>query len=180
MSKPNQLRAGVIMTYINLALGSLIPMFYTPVMLRLLGQSEYGLLGLAQSITGYLSLLSFGLGSTIIRYLSIYRADNDKDGEERVMGLFIAIYSCVSVLVLIGGWILSCYVEPIFHKGLTGAELDKIKILIRIMSFNMAISFPISVFGSVIVAHERYIYRQAINIFSTVAAPVANLVAPLE
>ena len=166
MSKPNQLRVGVIMTYINLALGSLIPMFYTPVILRLLGQSEYGLLGLAQSITGYLSLLSFGLGSTIIRYLSIYRADNDKDGEERVMGLFIAIYSCVSVLVLIGGWILSCYVEPIFHKGLTGAELDKIKILIRIMSFNMAISFPISVFGSVIVAHERYIYRQAINIFS--------------
>ena len=72
--------------------------------------------------------------------------------------------------MLIGGWILSCYVKPIFHKGLTGAELDKIKILIRIMSFNMAISFPISVFGSVIVAHERYIYRQAINIFSTVAA----------
>ena len=107
MSKPNQLRVGVIMTYINLILGSLIPMFYTPVILRLLGQSEYGLLGLAQSITGYLSLLSFGLGSTIIRYLSIYRADNDKDGEERVMGLFIAIYSCVSVLVLIGGWILS-------------------------------------------------------------------------
>lgn len=177
MSKPNQLRAGVVMTYINLALGCLIPMFYTPVMLRILGQSEYGLLGLAQSITGYLSLLSFGLGSTIIRYLSLYRADNDKDGEERVMGLFIAIYCCVSVLVLAGGWILSCYVEPIFHKGLTGAELDKIKVLIRLMAFNMAISFPISVFGSVIVAHERYIYRQAINIFSTVAAPVVNLVA---
>ena len=40
MSKPNQLRVGVIMTYINLALGSLIPMFYTPVILRLLGQSN--------------------------------------------------------------------------------------------------------------------------------------------
>ena len=61
MSKPNQLRVGVIMTYINLILGSLIPMFYTPVILRLLGQSEYGLLGLAQSITGYLSLLSLSL-----------------------------------------------------------------------------------------------------------------------
>lgn len=177
MSKPNQLRAGVIMTYINLVLGCLIPMFYTPVMLRLLGQSEYGLLGLAQSITSYLSLLSFGLGSTIIRYLSIYRADNDKDGEERVIGLFIAIYCCISTLVLIGGWILSCYVEPIFHKGLTDSELAKIKVLIRLMALNMALSFPISVFGSVIVAHERYIYRQAINIFSNVAAPIANLVA---
>ena len=71
------------MTYVNLALGCLIPMFYTPVMLRLLGQSEYGLLGLAHSVTGYLSLLSFGLGSTITRYLSIFRAENDKDSEER-------------------------------------------------------------------------------------------------
>lgn len=177
MSKINQLRTGVIMTYINLVLGCLIPMFYTPVMLRILGQNEYGLLGLAQSITGYLSLLSFGLGSTIIRYLSICRADNDKDGEERIMGLFISIYCCVSALVLIGGWVLSSYVEPIFHKGLTEAELDKIRVLIRLMAFNMALSFPISVFGSVIIAHERYIYRQAINIFSTIAAPVANLIS---
>lgn len=173
----NQLRAGVIMTYINLALGCLIPMFYTPVMLRLLGQSEYGLLGLAHSVTGYLSLLSFGLGSTITRYLAICRAENDKDKEERTMGLFIVIYCCVSALVMIGGWILSSYVEPIFHKGLTGVELQKIKILIRICAFNMALAFPLSVFGSTIVANERYFYRQAVNILSTVAAPIFNLVA---
>lgn len=177
MSKPNQLRAGVILNYFNLALGCLIPMFYTPVMLRILGQSEYGLLGLAQSVTGYLSLLSFGLGSTIIRYLSFCRADNDKDGEERIIGLFITIYCCISVLVLVAGWVLSCYVEPIFHKGLTEIELQRIKVLIRILSFNLALSFPIGVFGSVVIAHERYIYRQAINILSTIVTPLANLIA---
>lgn len=177
MSKPNQLRAGVVLSYLNMGLGSLIPFFYTPVMLRLLGQSEYGLYGLANSVTGYLSLLSFGLGSTIVRYLSMYRANGEKEQEERTMGLFILLYSAVAVLVLIGGWVLSNNVEPIFHRGLTGDELMKIRILVRIMAFNLAISFPISVFGSVIVAHERYVYRQCINLLSTVAAPCANLVA---
>lgn len=175
--KVNQLRAGVLMTYINIGLGSLIPFIYTPIMLRLLGQSEYGLYSLANSVVGYLSLLSFGLGSTIVRYVAKYRAEGNKEQEEKVIGLFIAMYSVLALLVLIGGWIISCNVAPIFHRGLTETEIGKIAILVRIMAFNTAISFPISVFGSIIMAHEKYIYRQAVNILSTVAAPCCNLIA---
>lgn len=175
--KVNQLRAGVVMTYLNIGLGSLIPFIYTPIMLRLLGQSEYGLYSLANSVVGYLSLLSFGLGSTIVRYVAKYRAEGNKEQEEKVIGLFIVMYSLLAILVLAGGWIISCNVEPIFHRGLTDAEISKIAVLVRIMAFNTAISFPISVFGSIIMAHEKYIYRQAVNILSTIAAPCCNLIA---
>lgn len=175
--KINQLRAGVLMTYVNIGLGSLIPFVYTPIMLRLLGQSEYGLYSLANSVVGYLSLLSFGLGSTIVRYVAKYRAEGNKEQEEKVIGLFIAMYSALALLVLLGGWIISCNVEPVFHRGLTETEIEKIAILVRIMAFNTAISFPISVFGSIVVAHEKYIYRQVVNILSTIAAPCCNLIA---
>lgn len=57
----SQLKIGVILSYINLLLGNLIPVFYTPVMLQLLGQSEYGLYKLSSNITSYLSLISLGL-----------------------------------------------------------------------------------------------------------------------
>ena len=172
----SQLRTGVLLTYLNIGLGSLIPIFYTPVMLRILGQSEYGLYSLANSVVGYLSLLTFGLGSTIVRYVAKYRVEGNKEEEEKVIGLFILIYSVLAVFVLIGGAVLAGNVEMIFHRGLTETEISKITILIKIMSFNMAISFPISVFGSIIMAHERYIYRQAVNILSTVAVPCANIV----
>lgn len=175
--KVNQLRAGVVMTYLNIGLGSLIPFLYTPIMLRLLGQSEYGLYSLANSVVGYLSLLSFGLGSTIVRYVAKYRAEGKKEQEEKVIGLFIIMYSALAILVLAAGWIISCNVEPIFHRGLTEAEIDKIAVLVRIMAFNTAISFPISVFGSIVMAHEKYVYRQAVNILSTIAAPCGNLIA---
>ena len=39
----SQLKVGLLLNYINLLLSSLIPLFYTPVMLRILGQEEYGL-----------------------------------------------------------------------------------------------------------------------------------------
>ena len=78
----NQLRSGVIISYINLAISSLIPFIYTPIMLDMLGQSEYGLYSLAQSAVSYLSLLSFGFGSTIIRYRAKERAEGNKEDVE--------------------------------------------------------------------------------------------------
>ena len=65
----SQLKVGIVLNYVNMILGNLIPIFYTPVMLTLLGQSEYGLYKLASSVTSYLSLISMGLGSAITRYL---------------------------------------------------------------------------------------------------------------
>ena len=38
----SQLKIGIILNYINIGLGNLIPIFYTPIMLTLLGQSEHG------------------------------------------------------------------------------------------------------------------------------------------
>ena len=42
----NQLKAGAIISYANLLIGNIIPFVYTPIMLRLLGQAEYGLYGI--------------------------------------------------------------------------------------------------------------------------------------
>ena len=173
----NELKQGIILSYINLGLGTIIPFIYTPIMLRILGQAEYGLFSLASSAVSYLSLLSFGFGSTIIRYISKYRAENDKESEEKVFGFFLVLYCVLAFLVLICGVVIAYNVEPIFNKGLTTNELNKMKILVMIMTFNSALSFPISVYSSMVVAHEKYIFRKLIDMFSTVLAPIANLVA---
>jgi len=99
--KVNQLRVGTLLSYVNLAIGSIIPMIYTPIMLRILGQAEYGLYSLSNSIVGYLSLLNFGFGSTIIRYTCKYRAEGKKEQVRSIFGLFLIIYGIVSVLVII-------------------------------------------------------------------------------
>ena len=74
----SQLKSGIVLSYINLIIGNVIPLIYTPMMLNLLGQSEYGLYTLANTIVGYLSLLSFGMGSAIVRYITKYKVYGDK------------------------------------------------------------------------------------------------------
>lgn len=173
----NQLRIGVILSYINLGISCIIPFLYTPVMLRILGQSEYGLYSLSNSVISYLTLLTFGFGSTIIRYLSKYRAEGKREAVQKTFGLFLGLYGIAAILVMLIGTVLSFNVEEIFNKGLTSIEIDKVHILVLIMTFNTALSFPLSVFSSAITSYEKYIYRKLVDMMSTIAAPLLNLVA---
>lgn len=172
-----QLRLGVVLSYVNLAISSLIPFFYTPIMLRMLGQAEYGLYSLSNSVTAYLSLLSFGFGTTIVRYIAKYRAEKNQEAIERTFGLFFMVYCALAVLVLAVGVFLAENANGIFAKGLQANEIVKMKTLVVIMSFNCALSFPNSVFSSMIIAHERYIYRKLLDVLSTVLLPCINLAA---
>ena len=146
----NQLRAGVMLSYLNLLISTLIPFFYTPIVLKLLGQAEYGLYSLASSVIGYLSLLSFGFGNTITRYLSKYRAEGDMESERKTFGFFLMLYGGLSILVLIGGFFISKNAHIFFNQKLSDVELEKLRTLTVIMTVNTALSFPHSVFYSIL------------------------------
>ena len=66
----NQRKAGVVLSYTGEAVRIAVSLIYTPVMLRLLGQSEYGLYQLVYSVVSYLSLMSLGFGSSYMRFFS--------------------------------------------------------------------------------------------------------------
>ena len=164
------------MSYINMALGSLIPMFYTPVMLNLLGQSEYGLFKLASTVTSYLGLISFGIGSAVVRYLVKYRAEGDKDGEERMFGLFNIIFLVISAITLVVGIIIAFNVGLIYGQSLSNEQLFEMTILVLLLTFNTAINFSATPYTAVVTCHERFIFLQIINIIITVLTPIVNLI----
>ena len=119
MNKTNELKAGAILSYINLAIGCIIPFLYTPIMLDILGQEEYGVYALSNSVISYLGLLNFGMGSAVIRYITRQRAEGQMDDVRKTFGLFVVIYSVLSALVCIGGAFLVCSSNVLFGKGLT-------------------------------------------------------------
>ena len=175
--KTNQLRSGVYLSYVNMALGMIIPFFYTPVMLRLLGQAEYGLFSLSHSVVSYLALLSFGFGTTIVRYIAKYRAEEDQQSLEKVYGFFIVLYCVMAAIVLACGIVISYNTGTIFSQGLTEPEQVKMRSLVLIMTVSSALSFPMSVFSSMVVAYERFVFRNVLNILTTTLVPIGNLVA---
>lgn len=177
--KVNQIKSGVLLSYMQMGLGMVISILYTPIMLRLLGQSEYGLYNISSSVISYLSLFNFGFGSSYVRYYIRYKKNNNNEKIKSLNGLYLLVFSILGILALIAGVILSLNCRLIFDKGLTDSELSLIKILMLIMAFNMAVSFPASVFVSYITANEKFVFQKLVNMIKTVFNPIITLVVLL-
>lgn len=172
----SQLKAGILLNYINMGLGNLIPIFYTPVMLALLGQNEYGLYKLSSSVTSYLSLISLGIGSAVTRYLIKARTEEGEEAEAGVFGLFMIIFQIIAVASFVVGSLLCLNLDLWYGQSLTADELGRMQVLVFIMVCNMALGFSVSPYLSVVNAHEKFIFLQCMNILSTCVAPILNLV----
>jgi len=161
--KINQLKAGVILSYSSMILGYVIAIVYTPIMLRLLGQSEYGLYNLVASVVSYLGLLSFGFGSAYVRFYSRYKVEDNEREIAKLNGMFMVIFSVIGVIAVLAGLVLVANTENIFGEKLLPHEMQTAKILMTIMVFNIALSFPASVFNSYITANEKYVFQKLIQ-----------------
>lgn len=172
----NQLRIGAAMSYVSMAVGALIPMFYTPVMLKLLGQNEYGLYKLATTITTYLSLISFGIGSAVVRYLIKFRADEDTIGEQKMFGLFNVIFMVISVTALLLGVLLAFNINLFYSQSLDNSQISELRVLVLLLSLTTAINLLSTPYNSVVTCHERFIFLQFVNFLTTVVPPVLYLI----
>ena len=124
--KVNELKIGSIITYINLIISTIIPLLYTPIMLRILGQEEYGLYSLSNSVISYLTLLNFGFGSAIIRFISKFRVEGDHEKIEGITGLILSLYGIIAIIVCIVGFVLTKGTGLFFGTGLTNRKIKNI------------------------------------------------------
>lgn len=158
-----------------MGLGYVVSIIYTPIMLRLLGQSEYGLYNLVASFVAYLGILNFGFGSAYMRYYSRYKVHTEKEKIATLNGMFLIIFSILGLIAVFAGTILALNTEQIFGSKLTIIELSKAKVLMMILVINLAVSFPNIVFDSHIIANERFIFQKLVQMIKVVVNPFAVL-----
>lgn len=160
----SQLKIGVLLSYVVLALQNLVALLYTPFMLRMMGKSEYGLYSIAASIVAYLTILDLGFGNAIVRYTAKFRAENKQEEQYEMFGMFFLLYCGIGLIALLAGGALYWNAENIFDAAMTANELSRTKVILALMVLNLAISFPFSLFGSIITAYEQFVFQKVIAI----------------
>ena len=171
----SQKKLGAALSYIQIIVTIMVNLLYTPIMLRMLGQSEYGIYSLSSSVIGYLALLYAGMTSTYLRYYSQYKKKEDKSSVARLNGLFLVLFSVLGGCALIIGIVLANNLHIILGNGLTSDEYDLAQILFVIMAVNMALLMPKTVFSTVIFSHERFIFIKILDVLQAMMMPIIAL-----
>ena len=171
----NQRKAGVILSYAAQLVQILTALIYTPIMLRILGKSEYGLYQLVNSVVSYLGLLNLGFSASYMRFYSRFKVNYDDDSEQKLNGMFMIIFCIMSAVCVFCGVVMILNITSIFGKGLTIKEYETAGILMSMMVLNLALTFPNSVFTCIIIAHEKFIFQKVVILVQALLNPFLTL-----
>lgn len=171
----NQVKAGVILNYIIIGISTISGLVYTPYMLRCLGQNEYGLYSLVGSLIAYLTLLDFGFGSAIVRFTAKIRATGSQEDEWRLYGMFMIVNLIISLFITIGGLVLYLNIDNLFECTMSPEELSKARIMMVFMIANLALTFPLGIYGSIMSAYENFVFQKLLSIAGMILSTSAMI-----
>lgn len=168
----SQRKAGALFGYANILAKNLVNLVYAPMLLSFVGQADYGVFQSSNSFVFSLTLLSFGFSEAYVRFYTRERVGGSEEGVRRLNGMYLVLYSAVTLVAVAVGLGFSANARAIFSKGFTAAQVGLARELLAIMTVNVASTLFTVVFNSYITAHERFVYQQTRQLFTTLATPV--------
>lgn len=159
----------------GLAVNVAVGFFLSPFILHRLGDDAFGLWILMFSLTGYYGLFDFGIRSSLIRYVSKFRATHDTDQLARLVNTSLFSYAGVGFALMVPTLIGSFYVDRIFH--IPAALRGDAQILFLMLGISLALGFPLGVSGGILEGLQDFYILNWTNIASTLLRAVLIVIA---
>ena len=151
----NQIKIGAILSYLSIGINIIAGLLYTPWMVDTIGESNYGLYTLSNSLIT-LFLVDFGLSSAVSRYVAKYRAEGRQDKVNNFLGAVYKLYLIIDAVIFVALVIIYFCIDIIYVK-LTPAEIEKFKVVYLISASFAVINFPFVTFNGILNSYEKFI-----------------------
>ena len=166
MNSSKQIKLGAAMSYFAIAFNMISGLLYTPWMITQIGQSNYGLYTLANSLIT-LFVMDFGMGAAVTRFVSKYRAEGNQQKVNDFLGIVYKLYlglDGIILAVLVG---VSFFINQIY-ANLSATELETFKGIYIIVGLFSVISFPFVNLKGILTAYENFVGLKLADLFHKV------------
>lgn len=171
--KNKQIKIGAVISYIAIIVNILAGLIYTPWMISKIGQSQYGLYTLANSLIT-LFLVDFGLSSATARYISNYRAKNQDTEISSFLGAIYKLYGIIDIIFFFVFAFLYIFLDKIY-VGLTVNELKQFRIVFLIIAVYNLINFPFVTLNGILTSYEKFIQLKLADLLYKVLVVVFSV-----
>lgn len=163
ISRDKQMRLGAVLSYFGVFLGIISGLIYNPWMIQKIGDADYGLYTLAMSLIN-IFLVDFGLSMASQRYISKYRAEENQDAVNNIVGLIYKLYLIITTVLTVLFITLYFFIDRIYVK-LTPIELGKFKVLYIMVAIYSITSFPFITLNAILSSYEKFAQLKICDLF---------------
>lgn len=161
-----ELKVGILINYASIVISLSTSFFLTPFVIEKLGMEEYGLFMLSGSVISWLALSDMGLGATVRKYVTAFRARHEENEQKAFLGQATLLFSVLALLTLIVGIVCYFYLEA-FFPDLTPEQHSTLQVLYLLTLGNLIVAFPLRPLTCVPSCYLKYIIPGAISLASS-------------
>lgn len=116
----------------------------SPIILRSLGNWDYGLWEMIMSIIGYMGLLDLGVGPALVRFVAVADGRQDWNDLQKTISTALAFFVVLAIVASI--FLLILGLNPEWVAGEVPDTLSSLSVVFFLLAFNAAVLFPQQVF----------------------------------
>src|SRR5262245_19735364 len=158
-----------IVTLVTLGTG----FFLTPFILHQLGASSFGLWMLVGSVVMYGSLLDFGIGGAVIKYVAEYHARGEIKQAHSLVATALCLYSILGLIAIIISAALAPFSPELFN--VPPDERARAIWLVLLVGLRIGISIPCTAAMVVLRGLQRYNIVNLIDTVGTILSAMATV-----
>lgn len=164
-------KKGAILSYIQVVLSVAVSVIYVPVLLRYLGQSEYGLYQIVGSFFSYISVFESCMSTGVLRNYCNALGSQDKEAADVTLSMAKVIYRMMAALMVVAGVIVLFAFRSFYASSFTASELKESSAILLLLFANMMVTLLGSVYLTILTGHEKFTFLKVLAIIIQVAQP---------
>lgn len=166
---------GVILTYATTFVSLCASLVLTPIIIRLLGQSEYGLYETMGSFVAYLAVLDLGFGAVVTRYTAKYQNEGDYQSRDKFLYTCRNVYAILCSIIVVLGFVLYNLIDKAFGNTFTPEELEKAHYVFIIVLGTTVVSIFSQVYKGCLNGIEKFVLPKVVLLFKVILTKIVAI-----
>jgi O-antigen/teichoic acid export membrane protein len=147
--------------------------FLTPFILHQLGTSDFGLWALVGAAVVYGSLLDFGIGGAVIKYVAEYHAKGEIEEMRSLVATALCLYTALGLIAIAVIVAIALFVPELLN--VPPNQRATVTWLVLLTGLRVGMSIPCTTATAVLRGLQRYDVANLINSVGTILSAVATV-----
>jgi O-antigen/teichoic acid export membrane protein len=172
----SEVKWGALLSYVLIALNSIYGLVIMPFVLGAIGESEYGVYKTIGAMTATISVMELGLGGTMQKYISQYRAQNEEKKAYNYSAMCIIQAIVMALAMIVVGVSLFFTLDPVYGNTFTATELIRAKQIYIVLVCYVVLHIFENVLFGIITGYNRFIFTNGVKLLTLVSKILIYLI----
>jgi O-antigen/teichoic acid export membrane protein len=175
MQRSRTILRSTLTNYLRQAVLIVTFMFLTPYTARMMGVEAFGLWSLLWSTVGFLSLLDFGISSSVVKFIADARGKGDPSRIKRITATFFWCQIAVGLVIIAMAVISAPFLETILRipESLRWTG----KVVFVLLATRIATMIPFALFGGILISYDRLATNNILRSSGTILYAILTVIA---